>query len=66
MKSLALVFASSFALTGHCPITFLSSFLIGSLYDSPDKLLTVVTGKPLDPAVYIQYIQGKYRTLYAL
>ena len=40
--------------------------MLGSLYDSPDKLLTVVTGKPLDPEVYIQYIQRKYRALYEL
>jgi Zn-dependent M32 family carboxypeptidase len=45
---------------------FFFFFLSGSLYDSPDKLLTVITGKPLDPSIYIQYIQGKYNALYSL
>jgi len=39
---------------------------VGSLYASPDELLRVVTGKPLDPAVYVNYIKNKYGDLYKL
>jgi carboxypeptidase Taq len=38
----------------------------GSLYASPDELLTAVTGKPLDPMVYIGYLKKKYEALYKL
>ena len=38
----------------------------GSLYASPDELLQAVTGKPLDPNVYIRYLQNKYEALYKL
>jgi Zn-dependent M32 family carboxypeptidase len=39
---------------------------VGSLYESPDELLTVVTGKPLDPAIYVNYLNKKYSALYKL
>ena len=39
---------------------------VGSLYDSPDDLLVAVTGKPLDPNVYVDYITRKYTSLYKL
>ena len=39
---------------------------VGSLYDSPDDLLKVVTGKPLDPDVYVEYLKEKYTDLYKL
>ena len=38
----------------------------GSLYASPDELLLAVTGKPLDPTIYITYLQKKYTELYNL
>ena len=38
----------------------------GSLYASPDELLMAVTGKPLDPTIYITYLQKKYTELYNL
>jgi Zn-dependent M32 family carboxypeptidase len=39
---------------------------VGSLYASPDELLVQVTGKPMDPSVYVGYLQRKYATLYGL
>lgn len=39
---------------------------VRSLYDSPDKLLTVVTGQPLDPVIYVNYLDKKYTDLYKL
>ena len=36
----------------------------GSLYASPDELLREVTGKPLDPEVYVDYLKNKYAKLY--
>lgn len=39
---------------------------VGSLYASPDELLIAVTGKPLDPNIYVDYIKNKYRALYKL
>ena len=38
----------------------------GSLYDSPDLLLSAVTGKPLDPQIYLTYLKTKYSALYDL
>jgi carboxypeptidase Taq len=38
----------------------------GSLYASPDELLTAVTGKPLDPQIYVDYLKKKYSELYKL
>lgn len=39
---------------------------VGSLYPSPDELLISVTGKPLDPSIYVDYISKKYTELYSL
>mmetsp|Transcript_28090 Transcript_28090/g.39231 ORF Transcript_28090/g.39231 Transcript_28090/m.39231 type:complete len:246 (-) Transcript_28090:104-841(-) len=39
---------------------------VGSLYESPDELLTVVTGKPLDTGIYMKYLREKYSELYSL
>ena len=39
---------------------------IGSLYESPDELLIAVSGKPLDPEIYINYLETKYKKLYNL
>jgi carboxypeptidase Taq len=39
---------------------------VGSLYESPDDLLIAVTGKPLDPQIFIRYIEKKYKALYGL
>ncbi len=39
---------------------------VGSLYASPDELLTAVTGKPLDPEIYVRYLENKYKELYNL
>mmetsp|Transcript_20504 Transcript_20504/g.28241 ORF Transcript_20504/g.28241 Transcript_20504/m.28241 type:complete len:568 (+) Transcript_20504:3-1706(+) len=39
---------------------------VGSLYDNPDELMTAVTGKPLDPAIYVAYLEKKYKELYQL
>eukprot|EP00466_Bigelowiella_natans_P004101 jgi/Bigna1/57304/fgenesh1_pm.9_\ len=39
---------------------------VGSLDESPDELLTVVTGKPLDTAIYMKYLREKYSELYSL
>ena len=38
----------------------------GSLPASGDELLQLVTGKPLDPNVYLSYLSTKYRELYKL
>jgi carboxypeptidase Taq len=38
----------------------------GSLYASPDELLTAVSGKPLDPQIYVDYLKNKYSELYKL
>lgn len=39
---------------------------VGSLYPTADDLLEAVTGKPLDPQVFVKYIEAKYRALYQL
>lgn len=39
---------------------------VGCLYASGDELMTVVTGKPLDPAVFLEYLRNKYTQLYKL
>lgn len=39
---------------------------VGSLHASPDELLIAVTGKPLDPQIYLRYIESKYKPLYKL
>lgn len=38
----------------------------GSLYDSPDLLLTKITGRSLDPNAYTRYLKSKYSALYKL
>lgn len=39
---------------------------VGSLYATADELLVAVTGRPLDPEVFLQYLREKYTTLYKL
>lgn len=39
---------------------------VGSLYPTADDLLAAVTGKPLDPQVFLRYLEDKYRELYQL
>lgn len=38
---------------------------VGSLPESADELMTLVTGKPLDPEVFLRYIKTKYNELYS-
>lgn len=38
---------------------------VGSLYESCDDLLKAVTGEPLRPAVYVEYLRKKYTALAA-
>jgi Zn-dependent M32 family carboxypeptidase len=38
--------------------------LLGSLPVSGDELMKRVTGRPLDPQVFLRYLSDKYRTLY--
>lgn len=39
---------------------------VGTLYPSADELLEKVTGKPLDPAVFLEHLNTKYSELYDL
>lgn len=39
---------------------------VGSLYASPDELLTAVTGAPLSPQPFLAYLKSKYSELYQL
>lgn len=39
---------------------------IGSLYTSGDELMIAVTGKPLDPQIYLSYLKQKYTEVYKL
>jgi carboxypeptidase Taq len=39
---------------------------LGSLYASGDELMVAVTGKPLDPQVFLGYLKQKYTELYKL
>ncbi|GIM05840.1 hypothetical protein Vretimale_10263 [Volvox reticuliferus] len=39
---------------------------LGSLHNSGDELMTVATGGPLDPAVFLDYLKTKYTDLYKL
>ena len=39
---------------------------VGSLHPTADELLVAVTGKPLDPAVFMRYLSSKYKALYKL
>ena len=38
----------------------------GSLYASSDELMIAVTGRALDPQVYLKYLTDKYHELYQL
>ena len=38
----------------------------GSLFDKPDDLLIDITGKPLDPTIFINYLNKKYSDIYSL
>jgi carboxypeptidase Taq len=37
---------------------------LGSLYPTADDLLVAVTGKPLDPQIFLTYIKKKYSAIY--
>lgn len=39
---------------------------VGSLHPTADDLLEAVTGKPLDPQIFLNYLKAKYTTLYKL
>lgn len=39
---------------------------VGSLYASGDELMIAVTGKPLDPQIYLNYLRCKYEEIYKL
>lgn len=39
---------------------------LGSLYPTADDLLIAVTGKPLDPQVFLRYLKEKYSKIYKL
>eukprot|EP00953_Heterococcus_sp_UTEX-ZZ885_P002361 1785-Heterococcus_DN1.PRE.9 len=39
---------------------------VGSLHDSPDKLLQIVTGEKLDAKALIKHLTNKYSKLYGL
>merc|ERR1719498_260073 len=39
---------------------------VGSLYPTGDELMTAVTGKALDPQIYLDYLTKKYRAIYQL
>ncbi len=39
---------------------------VGSLHPTADDLLEVVTGKPLDPQLFLDYLKEKYTKLYKL
>ena len=37
---------------------------LGSLYETADDLLEKVTGKPLDPSIFVSYLKNKYTAIY--
>lgn len=39
---------------------------LGSLYETADELLIKVTGKPLDPSIFVTYLKSKYAAIYGL
>jgi carboxypeptidase Taq len=39
---------------------------VGSLYPSGDTLMEQVTGAPLDPSIFLNYLRTKYSKLYSL
>ena len=38
----------------------------GSFYENGDELMKVVTGKPLDPQIFLSYLRDKYTAIYKL
>lgn len=39
---------------------------VGSLYPTGDELMRNVTGTPLDPKIYLNYLCAKYSSIYEL
>ena len=39
---------------------------VGSVYASPDELLTSITGGPVSPRPFLEYLTAKYSELYEL
>jgi Zn-dependent M32 family carboxypeptidase len=39
---------------------------VGSLHPSADELCVAVTGQPLNPQVFVEYLKSKYTALYDL
>ena len=39
---------------------------LGSLHASGDELMVVVTGRPLDPQVFLSYLKNKYYAIYGI
>ena len=39
---------------------------LGSLYETADELLVKVTGKPLDPSIFVSYLKTKYSAIYSI
>lgn len=39
---------------------------VGSLHPNGDELMKAVTGSPLDPSVFLNYLRTKYSVLYKL
>ncbi len=39
---------------------------VGSLHPNGDELMKAVTGSPLDPSVFLNYLRAKYTALYKL
>ena len=39
---------------------------VGSLHPNGDELMKAVTGSPLDPSVFLNYLRTKYTALYKL
>ena len=39
---------------------------VGSLYASPDELLTSIAGEPVSPRPFLEYLTAKYSELYEL
>lgn len=49
-----------------CASTFPFPSQVGSLPASGDELMTSVTGAPLQPQVFLDYLRDKYSQLYQL
>ena len=39
---------------------------VGSIYASPDELLTTITGEPVSARPFLEYLNAKYSELYQL